>query len=553
MSHDVFISHSTQDKVVADAVCAALEAEKIRCWIAPRDIKSGESWAEAITDALKKSKLMVLIFSDHSNQSKQVTNELTLAVNAKATVVPLKIEDISPSKIMEYYLTGAHWLDAMNPPTEAQITRLVDTVKRNLDSGPGEAEIPAAGHGTAMPGAAAAEPAIKKPVSVIQKYGLIAAVLLLGGLLIYGGSGLFTWPSDDAAEEETAGGGSALNLPEIGTILVTSTEDDGEGTLRRALIMARSEDVITFDPQVFPPDNPATIYPLTPLPPLQRGDVTINASNAGVIIDGSKGHDENYFVGLTIHSANNIIAGLQIINCRVYNTDPEHEGPAGAGILIGGTNATGNIIGGDRAVSSGPVGQGNLLSANVFGLDIQGGASGNIISGNLIGTDTSGTNRHPRGGNDHGMIIENSNYNIIGPDNIIAFNSFSAMHVGAAPHIPITVKAHFNTITGNSIFNNGMGIELISDGNMSLAAPRITYFNLAQGIVRGSACPECIVEIFSDRGNQGRIFEGRVQADENGSFSFEAGSSLTGPNVTATVTDADGNTSQFSSPAGQGQ
>ncbi len=38
MAHDVFISHSAKDKATADAVCAVLEAEGIRCWIAPRDV-----------------------------------------------------------------------------------------------------------------------------------------------------------------------------------------------------------------------------------------------------------------------------------------------------------------------------------------------------------------------------------------------------------------------------------------------------------------------------------------------------------------------------------
>ncbi len=548
MSHDVFISHSTQDKVVADAVCAALEAEKIRCWIAPRDIKSGESWAEAITDALKKSKLMVLIFSDHSNQSKQVANELTLAVNAKATVVPLKIEDIPPSKIMEFYLTGAHWLDAMNPPTEEQIKSLVERVKRNLDGGADEAEIPAAGRGS-----------VKKPMSAIKKVSLIAATLLLGGLLIYGGISYNLFSFLSGSGEDNPGSATALNLPDVGTFVVTSTDDhESEGTLRWALKMARPGDVITFDPQVFPPDNPATIYPYTPLPPLLWGDLIINASNVGVIIDGSRCFEELHgFTGLTILSANNIIAGLQIINCRVYSDYPGMEGWTGEGIWIKGKDATGNIIGGDRNVGSGPVGQGNLLSSNSIGLFITDEASGNIISGNLIGTDLSGAFRHQRGGNDLGLIIEGSVNNIIGPDNIIAFNNDAAISIQGADYVPIIgrelVDSPFNTITANSIFNNGNGIKISSHGDIILVAPRISYFNLAQGIVRGSACPGCIVEIFSDQGNQGRDFEGRVQADENGSFNFEAGRSLTGPNITATATDADGNTSAFSSPAGQSQ
>ena len=41
---------------------------------------------------------------------------------------------------------------------------------------------------------------------------------------------------------------------------VTSTADSGSGTLRQALLDAESGDTITFDPSVFPPNAPATIY-----------------------------------------------------------------------------------------------------------------------------------------------------------------------------------------------------------------------------------------------------------------------------------------------------
>ena len=52
MAHDVFMSYSPKDKVVADAVCATLEARRVRCWIAPRDILPGVPYAEALIDAL---------------------------------------------------------------------------------------------------------------------------------------------------------------------------------------------------------------------------------------------------------------------------------------------------------------------------------------------------------------------------------------------------------------------------------------------------------------------------------------------------------------------
>ena len=52
MAHDVFISYSSKDKAVADAVCAGLEGRGIACWMAPRDIVPGVDWGAAIIDAI---------------------------------------------------------------------------------------------------------------------------------------------------------------------------------------------------------------------------------------------------------------------------------------------------------------------------------------------------------------------------------------------------------------------------------------------------------------------------------------------------------------------
>ena len=68
------------------------------------------------------------------------------------------------------------------------------------------------------------------------------------------------------------------------TVVVTSTADDGPGTLRQALVDAQRGDTITFDPVIFPPGAPATIYPTSSLPPVIQGDLTIDGSSAGVIL-----------------------------------------------------------------------------------------------------------------------------------------------------------------------------------------------------------------------------------------------------------------------------
>ena len=54
MTHDVFISYSTKDKVIADTVCAKLEENNIRVWIAPRDVPPGSNFAEAIVNAINE-------------------------------------------------------------------------------------------------------------------------------------------------------------------------------------------------------------------------------------------------------------------------------------------------------------------------------------------------------------------------------------------------------------------------------------------------------------------------------------------------------------------
>ena len=72
MAHDLFISYSAKDKPIADAVCAALEAERIRCWIAPRDVLPGVPYGEVLIEAINESRVMLLVFSSHSNESPQV-------------------------------------------------------------------------------------------------------------------------------------------------------------------------------------------------------------------------------------------------------------------------------------------------------------------------------------------------------------------------------------------------------------------------------------------------------------------------------------------------
>jgi ABC-type amino acid transport substrate-binding protein len=132
MAHEVFISYCSEDKNIADAVCAGLEAEKIACWIAPRDVPLGTQYGAAIIDAINETRIMVVIFSSHANQSRHVSNEIERAVSNGDAVIPFRIEDVLPSKDIEFFVSSWHWLDAMTPPVEGHVARLATAVKAIL-------------------------------------------------------------------------------------------------------------------------------------------------------------------------------------------------------------------------------------------------------------------------------------------------------------------------------------------------------------------------------------------------------------------------------------
>lgn len=131
---DVFVSYATEDKLIADAIVAKLEAAMIRCWIAPRDIPPGADWPAEIITAIERSRGMVVVVSHNSVESKQVHREVGNAVNEGCFVIPFRIEDVELSKNLKFHLQSPHWLDAMTPPLHAHLSRLVDAVLRFLET-----------------------------------------------------------------------------------------------------------------------------------------------------------------------------------------------------------------------------------------------------------------------------------------------------------------------------------------------------------------------------------------------------------------------------------
>lgn len=133
MCHDVFISHSSKDRQVANAVVHWLEAAGIRCWIAPRDVPGGINYSASIVRAIKSSRSLVLILTDAANHSGPVAGEVEQAVRQGVPIVPFRVEDIEPCPEIMLHIGSIHWLDAISPPLETHLDKLVKTVRVFLD------------------------------------------------------------------------------------------------------------------------------------------------------------------------------------------------------------------------------------------------------------------------------------------------------------------------------------------------------------------------------------------------------------------------------------
>jgi hypothetical protein len=279
-----------------------------------------------------------------------------------------------------------------------------------------------------------------------------------------------------------------------------------------------------------------------------------NLSHGVAVICGASDN----IIGGNDRSVGNLVSGNE--EGGVWLQDPGTTDNQVRGNLIGtdvsGTKPLGNRLGGvvlvrgasNNLIGGELVGQGNLISGNEYpGITLMGageGTSNNRVQGNLIGTDVFGTAK--LGNFLNGVaLIDGASDNIIGgatitAGNTIAFNTADGVYVSGEQTIG-------NTITHNSIHENGgLGIELTNGGNRELPSPTIT--TVAGTSVSGRTPVTPVIEVFSDVDGEGRWWEGSVIADANGVFTLTKSDAFHGPNLTATATDGEGNTTEFSAP-----
>jgi titin len=340
------------------------------------------------------------------------------------------------------------------------------------------------------------------------------------------------------------------------------------------------------------------------------GTAPLGGSGSGVLLEGGSGNT----VGGATRALGNVIGGcasygveIESANEAVLNNliGANAAGaalPNGHGVGLGGLNSTvagnvishslqagviiftsGNTVGGTTAATR------NVISGNdVAGILLGGSdASGNLVEGNYIGTAADGVTPLPNSGS--GVLIsEQAQDNTVGgtaagAGNVIAFNGDAGVLVGGAAGSRAGDQAGVgNAVLGNSIFGNaGLGIDLGPDdgvtpnGAGTVGSPNdyqpfpvLTSAVAAGGtvIVTGTLTPLALidvgtpyrVELFANPSadpsghGEGHVFLGvvTVTAGESGGVmpftAVLATPVARGQAVSATATDPFGNSSEFS-------
>ena len=140
--YDVFVSHSSKDKLTANAIVHYLEERKVRCWIAPRDIVAGDEWAAGIMEGIKNCRMLLLIFCENSLKSKQVLREVNQAIKHELPILPFRVENVLPEGAFSYYLDSIHWLDAFDGELDGYLEELYVFIAKIIGVDNKKIEIP---------------------------------------------------------------------------------------------------------------------------------------------------------------------------------------------------------------------------------------------------------------------------------------------------------------------------------------------------------------------------------------------------------------------------
>jgi len=286
-------------------------------------------------------------------------------------------------------------------------------------------------------------------------------------------------------------------------------------------------------------------------------------TQAGIRVNSASGNR----IGGLLPADRNVVSGNSGSGVVIINTKANELLGNYIGTNPAGTAALGNNFGLIIAAASSNIVRENLISGNHAGIWINlSTANRNTLMANHVGIDVSLSK--PLGNTGAGVSIDNgASDNQINGDNIVAFNGGDGVSIASGTG---------NTVADNSIYSNGgLGIDLSANGvtpndvnDLDSGANNLQNFPVVTSVVasgselKAAGTLDSIpftkyrIRFFSNSscdpsGNgEGEVLitTQLVTTDLNGSadFSLNLSASHSGRFITATATDSEGNTSEFS-------
>lgn len=293
-------------------------------------------------------------------------------------------------------------------------------------------------------------------------------------------------------------------------------------------------------------------------------------NDVGLLIAGGAKYNT---IGGYNSSDRNIFSGNRYGGIELTDNGTDHNKIIGnfIGTDISGNTSLANQLGiGVSSLSTGTMIENNVISGNnTFGLILTDNTDSNTVTGNLIGLGIDGIT--DLGNRASGIALTNgAKNNIIGSvsnGNTIAYNDSAGIVI-------VDNTTLNNKITANSIFNNDfLGIDIFPGGvnandvgdtdngpNNMMNFPVIasTGYDSGSGntFITGTLDTQnpqsSTVEIFKSEPDlifnhgEGKTYLGSTTPDALGNWSIVVTGLIDGDEVTATATDSNGNTSEFS-------
>ncbi len=109
--YDVFISYSRKDTQKADEIVEQLQQMNLNLWIDRKGEYSGHNYKSVIVNIIRRSHIVVFLSSENSNKSDNVIKEVSVAVELKKMIIPIKLDDSPYADSIVFDLTGIDFVN----------------------------------------------------------------------------------------------------------------------------------------------------------------------------------------------------------------------------------------------------------------------------------------------------------------------------------------------------------------------------------------------------------------------------------------------------------